>query len=102
MNNGVNFIKLLLICRWLPGSKQFQLPKNPHDPYSQLYLILDKGKLLQSIAVLLASPGSGNSGSLINVIYNLLLNLTSTDHGLSYLATNQRVTTTIVKSLIQV
>nr|XP_045603952.1 protein virilizer homolog [Procambarus clarkii] len=87
--------------RWLPGSKQFQLPKNPHDPYPQLYLLLDHGDLLQSLAILLGALGAVQNGVLVADIKSLLECLLSFGHGIKYMAAHPESSTTIARSLTQ-
>ncbi|XP_068224412.1 protein virilizer isoform X3 [Palaemon carinicauda] len=87
--------------RWLPGSKQFQLPKNPHDPYPQLYVTFDSGDLLTSLMVLLGGLGTVQSGALIGGIKNLLDSLMSSAHGLTYMASHPFIITNVARSLLQ-
>lgn len=91
-----------LFCRWLPGSKQFQLPKNPHDPYPQLYLVFDHADLLNSLAVLLGALAAVQNGTLISEMKNLVECMLACGHGLNYMASHPRATATIARSLIQV
>ncbi|XP_042220163.1 protein virilizer-like isoform X2 [Homarus americanus] len=87
--------------RWLPDSKQFQLPKNPHDAHPQLYLLFDHGELLQSLAVLLGALGAVQSGALIGDVKSLLECMLSCGHGVRYMAAHPEPSTTIARSLTQ-
>lgn len=88
--------------RWLPGSKQFQLPKNPHDPYPQLYVVLEEGEVLQTLASLLGALGAVQSGALVGGVKSLLECMMSSAHGTRYMAANPHATMTITRCLLQV
>lgn len=88
--------------RWLPGSKQFQLPKNPHDPYPQLYLLLERGELLASLSALLGTGGAVQSGAVMGEATALLEALMEKAHGITFLASHPHYTSTIIRSLLLV
>ena len=88
--------------RWLPGSKQFQLPKNPHDPYPQLYVILDTAEFLGAVAGVVGVLGGLQGGVVLQDAKRILEVMLSQSHGVRYLAAHPGPAMSLARILIQV
>ncbi|KAB7494404.1 Protein virilizer-like protein [Armadillidium nasatum] len=87
--------------RWLPGSKQFQLPKHSENPYLVIYNIFKRSRFLEAISVLLVTPSTSQKPSLLEYIKSFLNSLLCSEHGIRFLACDTKSSLIIIKALLQ-
>uniref|UniRef100_A0A6A7FSB1 Protein virilizer-like n=2 Tax=Hirondellea gigas TaxID=1518452 RepID=A0A6A7FSB1_9CRUS len=104
--------------RYLPVGKQFQVPRCPYDLMQEVFVLLDHGCLITSLAQLLnclsygllvapldtESPLSSRCppmSTVYNLLVKLLQGLTDSPKGLTYLAAHHIEATNVLRSLLK-